>query len=505
MGWLSGWQYRKSHQIVGSSAGAQTDYQIRVRVYYGSGTDSGENVYLGGKCRTDFGDVRFTASDGETPLSYWMESKVDSNYAVFWVKVPSIPASPNSATIYIYYGKSDAATTSNGSNTFLLFDDFANTNGWTRTQITAYGSGTDGTLELETDGGATVVSQTVTSSYANKHEGLRSNSQVQSLYKAIETRARIVSPTGTGVLNDAHIGFAFLWSDVNNWVMMTYYSRDAKWDLWKCVGGTVTHVATVTEAISNIFRRWTLVNYENTYKIIIDGIEKVSGTITDFSQANRYVGIYDYAYTATAHFHVDWIAVRKYVSPEPSHGAWGSEETGLILIQWSQTGFVSHVYKHPRRSMKMAQSLNIFHIFLRPFRSFELTHALSLTHALVRHRLLRLSQTLWTLHTWAVTYPSLILKKWTASLNLTHALRRPFRRLGYLQMLQPTHTYRRPTRIIRLQARVQAIHSYGVPLHFIKFLERLGLAHIVYVAVPGVKKTRLFLVIGDLAIQITGD
>jgi hypothetical protein len=25
--WLEGWSYRKSHQIVGSTAGAQTDYQ----------------------------------------------------------------------------------------------------------------------------------------------------------------------------------------------------------------------------------------------------------------------------------------------------------------------------------------------------------------------------------------------------------------------------------------------------------------------------------------------
>ena len=43
------------------------------------------------KCRSDFGDIRFTDSDGVTELSYWMEEKVDGDYAVFWVKVPSIP------------------------------------------------------------------------------------------------------------------------------------------------------------------------------------------------------------------------------------------------------------------------------------------------------------------------------------------------------------------------------------------------------------------------------
>jgi len=108
--WLSGWLYRKSHEIVGSTAGAQTDYQIRIKVHYGSGTDDGENVYLNGKCRTDFGDVRFTASDGETLLNYWIEEKSDSNYAIFWVKVPSIPASPDTTTIYCYTPDTDVMT-----------------------------------------------------------------------------------------------------------------------------------------------------------------------------------------------------------------------------------------------------------------------------------------------------------------------------------------------------------------------------------------------------------
>lgn len=63
--------YRKNHEIDGSVAGAQTDYQVKVKAYYASGVDSGEDVYLGGKCRGDFGDVRFR--QGETELDYWME------------------------------------------------------------------------------------------------------------------------------------------------------------------------------------------------------------------------------------------------------------------------------------------------------------------------------------------------------------------------------------------------------------------------------------------------
>jgi len=120
--WLSGWQYRKSH-VIESASGAGANYQIKIKVHYGSGTDSGENVYLNEHCRSDFGDVRFTDDDGVTELDYWMEKKVDSDYAIFWVEVKD-DLSSSDATIYIYYGKSDAATTSNGKNTFLKFYDF---------------------------------------------------------------------------------------------------------------------------------------------------------------------------------------------------------------------------------------------------------------------------------------------------------------------------------------------------------------------------------------------
>jgi len=57
--WLVGYNYRKSH-VIENATGAGTNYQIKIVTYLGSGTDSGENVYLGGKARSDFADVRFT-------------------------------------------------------------------------------------------------------------------------------------------------------------------------------------------------------------------------------------------------------------------------------------------------------------------------------------------------------------------------------------------------------------------------------------------------------------
>jgi hypothetical protein len=98
-------------------------------VHYLNGTDSGSDVYLGGKCKGGFGDLRFTAMDGVTLLPYWMETPISDN-ATFWVKV-SDNLTAQSAIIYLYYGNPAANSTSNGTATFDFYDDFSADTGWT--------------------------------------------------------------------------------------------------------------------------------------------------------------------------------------------------------------------------------------------------------------------------------------------------------------------------------------------------------------------------------------
>jgi hypothetical protein len=86
------------------------------------------------KARLDYGDIRFTDSDGSTLLNYWQEAD-----GRFWVKVPSIPAS-STKTIYVYYGNPSATSLSNGDATFEFFDDFIgssiNTTKWDTSGVT---------------------------------------------------------------------------------------------------------------------------------------------------------------------------------------------------------------------------------------------------------------------------------------------------------------------------------------------------------------------------------
>ncbi|MHA1771585.1 MAG: DUF2341 domain-containing protein [Candidatus Thorarchaeota archaeon] len=139
--WLKGWNYRRAINITGSK-GAGSNYQIRITVHYSNGSFQGNDVFCNRLCQPDFGDIRFTRSDGITLLSYWIQNLRPKGNATFWVKV--IDNLETSKIIYMYFGTDDyLGTTSSGENTFLLFDDFNEssldwTNKWASTSQESY-------------------------------------------------------------------------------------------------------------------------------------------------------------------------------------------------------------------------------------------------------------------------------------------------------------------------------------------------------------------------------
>ncbi|MCD6341321.1 MAG: DUF2341 domain-containing protein, partial [Thaumarchaeota archaeon] len=122
---LTSWKYRKKIPV-NENAGQDLDhYQIKITVHYGSGTDSGSDIYLEGKCKEDFGDVRFADADGNLlPYEYETEGKVDGDHATYWVKIPSLPAN-GTTNIYIYYGNPDATYDGDPEQVFESYDDFS--------------------------------------------------------------------------------------------------------------------------------------------------------------------------------------------------------------------------------------------------------------------------------------------------------------------------------------------------------------------------------------------
>jgi hypothetical protein len=87
------------------------------------GESSGSDVYCNNHCNNDFSDIRFTKADRSTFLDYWIESYNNESASV-WVKLDHIPTSTSSGLFNIYYGNPYGTSASNGSNTFLFFDDF---------------------------------------------------------------------------------------------------------------------------------------------------------------------------------------------------------------------------------------------------------------------------------------------------------------------------------------------------------------------------------------------
>jgi len=334
-GWLSGWQYRKSHEIEGSTAGAQTDYQVKIIVHKGTGTDSGEHVYCNNHCRDDFGDIRFTKSDGTTELYYWLEDYTSGDKATFWVKIPSIPASPDTVTIYIYYGKSDATTTSDGKNTFIFFDDFEgsslDTSKWTWQDTGSGGSYTISNSELDvdntTDGTkAGVYSTAITKSkciITVKAKGVRDggSNAVQAPSIKINDNATIGAPSSyanqlffSGYDAIRHARFTGFWSTTD----MYATSQPTTYKLWQFVKDGSS---------------WTAKYMNLDYSVIASH----TATVADYT---FYIALHVQDNSEAKY---DWVYIRNYVDPEPSHGSWGSEETAAETVTFNIDTVISQL------------------------------------------------------------------------------------------------------------------------------------------------------------------
>ena len=128
MSWLGNWKYRKEIEITGS-AGAGTDYQVKLKVGESSGSSSydfhveGHAIFPSGRGKS--GDLIFTADDGISLIPFWTEKvagESPNRVAEIWVKVAEDLGTDK--TIYCYYGNPDSANNASGVDTFILFDEF---------------------------------------------------------------------------------------------------------------------------------------------------------------------------------------------------------------------------------------------------------------------------------------------------------------------------------------------------------------------------------------------
>ena len=323
--WLSGWSYAKEHIVWGTTAGAQTNYQMRVKVHRVAGTDgmpAAEDVYVGTDCQADFDDIRFTDSDGSTELDYWLES-VNGDVATFWVEIPNIPASPGSTKIYMYYGNAGASSTTNGDDTFVFFDNF-DTDKWTDANPSwVYVDTANSRMYIHTDRDRTddysYVSQAVPSDFEYKFR----------YYEDSEAGNCVVnvglSSTASGTRDT-----------INDAIFFEFYGGSST----QCSGGPTykLHIRLGGASVTSSYYCGSLDVWYVVY------VRKVGNTayveLWNSAETTKYLDVsldvtgipalnYLYVggvYTASgghdAYAFKDSARLRKYASPEPAHGSW---------------------------------------------------------------------------------------------------------------------------------------------------------------------------------------
>ena len=110
--WLDGWSKRLLFCNLGNSSGEIKEGVVRVTVLYQAGMNS------------DFSDIRFVDTDGETVLKANLISKTNSNSATYDVQLSLINAPPLLTLFYAYYGNSSATAFTNDLSIYGYGDDF---------------------------------------------------------------------------------------------------------------------------------------------------------------------------------------------------------------------------------------------------------------------------------------------------------------------------------------------------------------------------------------------
>jgi len=351
--WLSGFGYRKQITITGQS-GAGTNYQVKLLVGETSGA-SGEQFDLAGHCTSFPNDIKFTASDGSTELSYWVESTsgtTPNRLATIWVKVTADLGS--NQNIYIYYGKSGQSNSSNGNNTFLVFDDFndgsLDTNKWkTNTKSGTTISETSGNLQFNLSGtytGGCILAQDAyalpSGSYAVETEAMQTDfyaNGAQGTYAGFtnNTTSFDFSYGNPSAMTSAHLR---RWSGGSKYLAIQISS----------FGSYVE--GTTAVSITNI---WFKVKMTYTYtaspQVVTGVFTQLSSPFSSVTLNNSgtggiqpiyvVVGSGDYYIAKTAY--INYVLVRKYTSTEPAYSSASAEQTNTAPSAPSSLGPAAYV------------------------------------------------------------------------------------------------------------------------------------------------------------------
>ena len=320
MGWMSGWDHRKKITITGQS-GAGTSYRITLLVGESSGA-TGYDFHVEGNSQSfpsskdESGDLRFTADDGTSLLYFWVEDvtgTTPNRLATIWLRVSDDLGS--NVDVYCYYGNSSASNVSNGNSTFMFFDDFGgtvlDTNKW-NPWLSDGSYSVSGSI-LTVIGGASGTNWQMVGAKVKYGYG-----------HAFEYKAEIMEQDRTGVVIDQR-------SDGSGGnIDVAGFAYDGGKN-YNCYNDGVSTIDTRTSDLSS-YTRLTITYLSGSVGFYENG--SLKDTITS-NTPNENCGPQLQAKYSGSEVKADWVAVRPYVSPEPSFNSADSEESILMSdIAW---------------------------------------------------------------------------------------------------------------------------------------------------------------------------
>jgi hypothetical protein len=276
------------------------------------GVDFGNIVNIT-KARSDFGDIRFTDSSANL-LNYWIESVNTGINATFWVQIAGNLTLTNQ-TIYIYYNNSIMTNVSNGDSTFLFFDHFDNpSNSLNTTKWSTSGTGTNPVASSKVN--------VTTSASAGWRRILSTSSFGNNTALYMYMRRQDGGQTGS----EEEWGFNMSSSPDTNCVCYwaSAYYAGVNFDPISLKSGSATSITgnVVDDNNYHIIKMMRANSTTNLYQVDNNAIQNISSNIPTVNLPATLT-----ARMTNDFIEADWLFVRKYVSPEPSHGIWGSEES----------------------------------------------------------------------------------------------------------------------------------------------------------------------------------
>jgi len=267
-------------------------------------------ISLNNHCQDNFNDIRFTKSDGSTELDYWIESYTSGTSATVWVEFDSIPASPSTATFYIYYDNASASSGSNGDNTFLFHDDFPGSSINTTKWPTRGGN-------IAVSGGVLTLTKDASNpdNYVDTNPYFTAGANTEFYTKLKFSNTPLYSKSiGYSATNIDTNGGAVYWDKTTGVLQLTTYNT------------TEQNTTFTSNFVADTYKILKIRRNSTTNVQLYEDDTLQATNSTQVGTGSVRVGFYVWSSNQT--ITVDYVFVRNYVSPEPSFGTWGSEEQG---------------------------------------------------------------------------------------------------------------------------------------------------------------------------------